>query len=99
MKLTPEQIKNYNEKHNHCPYCNSTNISSGRCDMDGSEGRARVTCDHCDKEWWDLWQFSGMEEIQDQGDDDLDEDDDDDASFGLDEDDWDQAGLGLPEHW
>ncbi len=66
MALTKQQKRNYNKDSYHCPYCGSENISGDPFDYDALG--QKVTCNDCDKEWWDTYKFMGIEEITDEKD-------------------------------
>jgi hypothetical protein len=74
MPLTEEQIKKYLLSPNHCPYCESENITSDPVDM--SDEMADVECLDCKKTWKDVWEITDIQEDEEELEDSPDEPDD-----------------------
>jgi len=47
-----------------CPFCNSDNVEAGYLETDGNSAWQRITCLDCRKEWNDLYDLVGYEEIK-----------------------------------
>lgn len=60
--LSKEQKKKYLVNPNHCPFCNSDNISSGELsENDGNTATAIITCYDCDEEWTDVYTLTDVQ--------------------------------------
>lgn len=60
--MTPEQKKQYLVSPNHCPFCNSDNISAYYFEADGSY--QKIECYTCGKKWNDIYTLTDVEEIE-----------------------------------
>lgn len=48
-----------------CPYCGSKNIEgSGVRSMDGNTMSNEVECQTCQRNWWDIYTLTGVEETK-----------------------------------
>lgn len=45
---------------NHCPYCESPNISGGDTDFDCTHAFRNVVCKNCGKEWAEVFEITGV---------------------------------------
>jgi len=50
---------------NHCPYCNSENISGGTFQMDDAGGWREASCLNCGAEWQDVFKLIGIDNFPD----------------------------------
>ena len=48
----------------HCPFCESTNITSGPIQADGSVAWAEVECEDCGSVWQDVWTLTDIAEAK-----------------------------------
>ena len=56
--ITNEQRHAYLKDPNHCPRCNSPDISTdGLPEIDGPDAAQDMTCDKCQFAWSDLYKF------------------------------------------
>ena len=61
MALTKKAIRKYLANPNHCPYCGSQNIESGKMDWNDPLAQA-VSCPDCNKSWQDILKVVGVVE-------------------------------------
>ena len=62
MSLTKEQEQKYIDHGGViCPYCLSTDITSGHIESDAAIAWAKVSCNCCDKQWQDLYTLTGID--------------------------------------
>lgn len=45
----------------HCPWCGHEGISGGQVNIDHDSCSQKVSCNSCDREWWDLYTLTGVE--------------------------------------
>lgn len=48
-----------------CPYCGDSEIVAGDVDFEGESVGVKVTCQTCDKTWWEVYVASHREEYHD----------------------------------
>jgi hypothetical protein len=64
--FTKDQITEY-LKHggNGCPYCKSRNITADQIEIpDGTTTFQTVYCEACGKSWNDIYELTGIEEVE-----------------------------------
>ena len=62
MILTKEQKEKYIASGaQHCPFCESSDISGGRFDAESMECWQEVSCDNCGNEWQDVYKLAFVE--------------------------------------
>lgn len=65
MELKEGFEKSYVESGgNHCPVCGSSDISSDRVEIDGSQGYGNVTCNKCNSTWTDIYRLTGIDNVE-----------------------------------
>lgn len=45
-----------------CPFCGATDITGGPVEIDAGIASQPVSCNECDKEWWDEYALTGYVE-------------------------------------
>lgn len=60
--LTPEQKEKYIKNPNHCPVCNSENISGGSFNADCDYVWQNIECQDCDFTWDDVYTLTDIDE-------------------------------------
>ena len=51
----------------HCPFCESTDITSGPIQADGPVAWAEAECEGCGASWQDVWSLTDIDEAKDRG--------------------------------
>ncbi len=46
-----------------CPYCGHTALSGGYVEVEGGEASQKVSCNECNREWYDVYTLTGIESI------------------------------------
>lgn len=63
MPLTERQKKQYVKfGGNRCPYCSSEDLNAGKLQSDAGYVWQKVSCDHCAREWTDVYTLTGIDE-------------------------------------
>lgn len=62
--MTKQQRAKYLKSPNHCPKCNSKNISGGSFEADDDYAYRDVTCDDCGYEFRDIYTLADVEEVK-----------------------------------
>ena len=61
--LTKEKKESYiHGGYNCCPYCDSTEVESGRAEKDDNWAEAPVKCNDCGEEWTDVYTLVDIKE-------------------------------------
>ena len=61
--LSEKQKRDYVADPSHCPFCDSDGISYGDDYYDGPRLTVRLTCEDCDKKWYEVFELKTIEEI------------------------------------
>jgi transcriptional regulator NrdR family protein len=59
--MTDKQKQEYVNSPDHCPYCNSEDITVSDYDFEGSQVWSKVSCLNCKKEWKDIYTLTTIE--------------------------------------
>lgn len=61
-KLTKKAIKEYIWSPNHCPYCNSENITADSFEPEGKY--QLIQCNDCEKKWIEIFELVTIESTE-----------------------------------
>jgi transcription elongation factor Elf1 len=64
MPLTTAQKAKYLKSPNHCPFCESEDISAWN--WDGESSRQDVVCEHCGERWYDIYKLVDIERFEEE---------------------------------